>query len=108
MKVVVALIDGSGEILSYEPGAERFVILDGGAISLDQQGLYDYAVSRGLCDSQTLNIAVIESIWLILTSTYYSICGGFRFTVAELLTENMRVPYYDDGFKVWNLFYKCL
>ena len=108
MDIQVSLIDAGDNGFSPQfNGAEKFVLVEQDGIYINQEGLFEYAVSAGLTPEQRLSVRVIEAKRQTLTSCYTVSNGGW-FAVSELNSEELFFPFHDAGFNLWSVLFKVI
>lgn len=96
------------DLFSHTDGLERFVVLRKDGVSLDQQGLMQYAVSQGFAPETEISVFVKHSQRFTVTSCY-TVCAGWNFYVGQLETEELFFPFYDSAFgKLWGFLYRII
>lgn len=91
-------------VFSRLESAERFIILKPDGVAIDQQGLFEHAVSIGLDYEQELDVIIIKAERLTLIGNWTQSSGGI-FTIKELKTEDIFFPYSHGG---WDMMFRLL
>jgi hypothetical protein len=76
-------------------GAEMFISGTKRGITVDEEGLYNYALSHGMTEDSNLRVVHIPSLRLDMGGVA-AVYENYEFTVKELKVENMDVDYTED------------
>lgn len=103
---IQVFLTGEASVTPVE-GAEKYAMLERDVISLDQNGLFEYALSMGLRPEQSLYVSVVFGRRPTLTS-FSTVSNGFAFAIHELQTELLRYSHHQAGLNLWSVLYRIL
>ncbi len=88
-------------------GMERFIRVQEDGVAFDEKGMYEYALSLGLKPEQRLDALYVVGTRPSLGEVFQYL-EGVDFSVGELQTETVFIPFNLSEHKVMDLIFRVL